>query len=175
MPLPIRVSNRNNGSLHCGVIQLPRATPSGPCKPSVAELALMRPLMRAHEDALAAQAEGLDLERLSRTYSALMSLLLEVAGMRVHTVELTPATLWPVLKVLNHREYYARYFYYPNDYPPYHGSDTEMEDTDMDKRVAVPRGGLVELPEGLLSLSGELRELRVRSGQLKSAHALRFG
>ena len=57
----------------------------------------MCPLIRAHEDALAAQAEGLDLERLSRTYAALMSRLLEVAGMRVHTVELTPAMLWPVL------------------------------------------------------------------------------
>jgi hypothetical protein len=43
--------------------------------------------MRAHEDALAAQAEGLDLERLSRTYAALMARLLEVAGMLVHTVE----------------------------------------------------------------------------------------
>jgi hypothetical protein len=97
LPLPIPVSNRHNGSLHLGVIQLPRAAPTGPCKPSVAELALMRTLMRAHEDALAAQAEGLDLERLSRTYAALMARLLEVAGMRVHTVELTPAMLWPVL------------------------------------------------------------------------------
>jgi hypothetical protein len=47
----------------------------------------MRPLIRAHEDALAAQAEGLDLERLSRTYAALMARLLEVAGMLVHTME----------------------------------------------------------------------------------------
>jgi Leucine-rich repeat (LRR) protein len=160
------VSNRHNGSLHCGVIQLPRAAPTGPCKPSVTELALMRPLMRAHEDALAAQAEGLDLERLSRTYAALMSRLLEVAGMRVHTVELTPDTLWPVLpKVLNHREYHHRYELYPDEYPPHHGSDTEDEDADMDKPVSVPRGGLAEL--GLLSLSGEVQELRVRSGQLK--------
>ena len=90
VPLPIPVSNRNS------LIQLPRA-PTGPCKPSVVELALMRTLMRAHDDALAAQAEGLDLERLSRTYAALMARLQEVAGIRVHTVELTPAMLWPVL------------------------------------------------------------------------------
>jgi hypothetical protein len=48
--------------------------------------------MRALGDALAAQEEGLDPERLSRTYAALMSELQEVAGMGVHAVELTPAT-----------------------------------------------------------------------------------
>ena len=51
VPLPIRVSNRHNGSLHCGVIQLPRAAPTRPCNPSVAELVLMRPLcarMKTH-------------------------------------------------------------------------------------------------------------------------------
>ena len=53
--------------------------------------------MRALGDALAAQEEGLDPERLSRTYAALMSELQEVAGMGVHAVELTPYTLAPVL------------------------------------------------------------------------------
>jgi hypothetical protein len=55
-------------------------------------------LMRALGDALASQEEGLDPERLSRTYAALMSELQEVAGMGVHTVELTPATLAHVLQ-----------------------------------------------------------------------------
>jgi hypothetical protein len=105
----------------------------------------MRPLIRAHEDALAAQAEGLDLERLSRTYAALMARLLEVAGMLVHTVEFTPDTLWSVLtKVLNHREYNHGYVYSPDDYPPQHGSGTEIEDAHMNKPVAVPWGGLVD-------------------------------
>jgi len=53
--------------------------------------------MRALGDALAAQEEGLDPERLSRTYAALMAELQEVAGMGVHAVELTPATLAHVL------------------------------------------------------------------------------
>jgi hypothetical protein len=43
------------------------------------------------------QEEGLDPERLSRTYAALMAELQEVAGMGVNAVELTPATLAPVL------------------------------------------------------------------------------
>ena len=107
--------------------------------------ALMRPLIRSHEDALAAQAEGLDLERLSRTYAALMARLLEVAGMLVHTVEFTPDTLWSVLtKVLNHREYNHGYVYSPDDYPPQHGSGTEIEDAHMNKPVAVPWGGLAD-------------------------------
>jgi hypothetical protein len=53
--------------------------------------------MSALGDALAAQEEGLDPERLSRTYAALMADLQEAAGMGVHAVELTPATLAPVL------------------------------------------------------------------------------
>jgi len=43
----------------------------GPMKPSEPEFVLLLPLMRAHEDAVAAQEEGIDLERLSRTYAAL--------------------------------------------------------------------------------------------------------
>jgi hypothetical protein len=75
---------------------------------------------------------------------ALISRLLEVAGMLVHTVELTPDTLWPLLpKVLNHREYYYRYVYSPDTYPPHHGSDAEIENADMSKPVVAPRGWLV--------------------------------
>jgi hypothetical protein len=48
-------------------------------------------------NAIDAQEEGLDLERLSRTYAALMVELQETAGIRVHMVKLTPATLAPVL------------------------------------------------------------------------------
>ena len=55
------------------------------------------PLMRALADALAAQEEGLDTERLSRTDAALMAQLQEAEGMGVHAVELTSATLAPVL------------------------------------------------------------------------------
>jgi hypothetical protein len=46
---------------------------------------------------IAALEEGLDPERLSRTYAALMAELQEAAGMGVHAVELTPATLAHVL------------------------------------------------------------------------------
>jgi hypothetical protein len=53
--------------------------------------------MSALGDALAAQELGLDPDRLSRTYAALVSELQEAAGMGVHAVELTPATLAPVL------------------------------------------------------------------------------
>jgi hypothetical protein len=54
--------------------------------------------MSALGDALAAQEEGLDPERLSRTYASLFAVLWEAAGMGVHAVELTPATLAPVLQ-----------------------------------------------------------------------------
>ncbi len=55
--------------------------------------ALLQPLLRAHEAALVAQAEGLDLERLNRTFAALIGRLREMAEVRVHKVELTPATV----------------------------------------------------------------------------------
>jgi len=55
--------------------------------------ALLRPLLRAQEAALVAQAEGLDLERRNRTFATLMGRLLEMAEVRVHKVELTPATV----------------------------------------------------------------------------------
>jgi len=76
-------------------LSLPPSLPPG--RPSSADLARLRPLMSALGDALAAQEEGLDPERLSRTYAALMAELQEVAGMGVHAVELTPATLAHVL------------------------------------------------------------------------------
>jgi len=87
------------GVQHRGTIQLlrsaPAAAPGRP--PSSADLARLRPLMSALGDALAAQELGLDPDRLGRTYAALVSELQEAAGMGVHAVELTPATLAPVL------------------------------------------------------------------------------
>jgi hypothetical protein len=99
VPLPVLAVNDRDGVQHRGTLQLPRRAPAAaPGRPSSADLARLRPLMRALGDALAAQEEGLDPDRLSRTYAALMSELQEVAGMGVHAVELTPATLAPVLR-----------------------------------------------------------------------------
>ena len=94
------VVNAPDGVQHRGTLQLPRRAPAAPglqqCRPpSSADLARLRPLMSALGDALAAQEEGLDPERLSRTYAALMADLQEAAGTGVHAVELTPATLAP--------------------------------------------------------------------------------
>ena len=98
VPLPVLVVNGRDGVQHRGTLQLPRRAPASPGRPpSSADLARLRPLMSALGDALAAQEEGLDPERLSRTYAALMAELQEAAGMGVHAVELTPATLAPVL------------------------------------------------------------------------------
>ena len=98
VPLPVLVVNDRDGVQHRGTLQLPRRAPASPGRPpSSADLARLRPLMSALGDALAAQEEGLDPERLSRTYAALMAELQEVAGMGVHAVELTPAMLAPVL------------------------------------------------------------------------------
>jgi hypothetical protein len=98
VPLPVLVVNDRDGVHHRGTLQLPRrALAAAPGRPSSADLARLRPLMRALGDALAAQEEGLDPERLSRTYAALMAELQEAVGMGVHAVELTPATLAPVL------------------------------------------------------------------------------
>jgi len=98
VPLPVLVVNDRDGVQHRGTLQLlRRALAAATGRPSSADLALLRPLMRALGDALAAQEEGLDPERLSRTYAALMAELQEVARMGVHAVELTPATLAPVL------------------------------------------------------------------------------
>ena len=92
------VVNAPDGVQHRGTLQLPRRAPAAPGRPpSSASLARLRPLMSALGDALAAQEEGLDPERLSRTYAALMADLQEAAGTGVHAVELTPATLAPVL------------------------------------------------------------------------------
>ena len=98
VPLPVLVVNDRDGVQHRGTLQLPRRAPASPGRPpSSADLARLRPLMSALGDALAAQEEGLDPERLSRTYAALMAELQEAAGMGVHAVELTPATLAPLL------------------------------------------------------------------------------
>ena len=98
VPLPVLVVDDRDGVQHRGTLQLPRRAPAAaPGRPSSADLARLRPLMRALGDALAAQEEGLDPERLSRTYAALLTELQEATGMGVHAVELTPAMLAPVL------------------------------------------------------------------------------
>jgi hypothetical protein len=76
VPLPVLVVNDRDGVQHRGTLQLPRRAPAaapGRPQPSSADLARLRPLISALWDALAAQEEGLDLERLSRTYAALMA------------------------------------------------------------------------------------------------------
>ena len=143
VPLPVLVVNDRDGVQHRGTLQLPRRAPAAaPGRPSSADLARLRPLMRALGDALAAQEEGLDPERLSRTYAALMAELQEVAGMGVHAVELTPATLAPVLP---------------------EGEEEDEEDEEGDEEG---NAQLAALPEGLRALSGELRELAVQSTRL---------
>ena len=143
VPLPVLVVDDRDGVQHRGTLQLPRRAPAAaPGRPSSADLARLRPLMRALGDALAAQEEGLDPERLSRTYAALMAELQEVAGMGVHAVELTPATLAPVLP---------------------EGEEEDEEDEEGDEKG---KAQLAALPEGLRALAGEVRELVVRSTRL---------
>jgi len=98
---------------------------------------------------LASQEEGLDPEQLSRTYAALMAELQEAAGMGVHAVELTPATLASVL---------------PEGQQGDEGGEDEDEQGEEgnEKRNAQ----LAELPVGLRALAGEVRELAVRSTRL---------
>ena len=150
VPLPVLVVNDRDGVKHRGTLQLPRRAPAAaPGRPSSADLARLRPLMRALGDALAAQEEGLDPERLSNTYAALMAELQEVAGMGVHAVELTPATLAPVL-------------------PEGEEGDEEGEEEDEQGEEGDERRNaqLAELPEELRALAGEVRELAVRSTRL---------
>ena len=154
VPLPVLVVNDRDGVQHRGTLQLPRRAPAAaPGRPSSADLARLRPLMRALGDALAAQEEGLDPERLSRTYAALMAELQEVAGMGVHAVELTPATLAPVLPEGEEDE---------EDEEDEEGDEDE-EDEEGDEKG---KAQLAEVPEGLRALAGELRELVVRSTRL---------
>ena len=143
VPLPVLVVDGRDDEQHRGTLQLPhRAPAAAPGRPSSADLARLRPLMRALGDALAAQEEGLDPERLSRTYAALMAELQEVAGMGVHAVELTPATLAHVLP---------------------EGEEEDEEDEEGDEKG---NAQLAELPERLRALAGEVRELVVRSTRL---------
>ena len=141
-PFPFTGLDHLDGVQHRVTHQLPRRAPAAaPGRPS-SDLARLRPLMRALGDALAAQEEGLDPERLSSTYAALMAELQEVAGMGVHAVELTPATLAPVLP---------------------EGEEEDEEDEEGDEEG---NAQLAEVPEGLRALAGELRELVVRSTRL---------
>jgi hypothetical protein len=135
-PFPFTGLDHLDGVQHRVTLQLPRRVPAAaPGRPSSADLARIRPLMCALGDALAAQEEGLDPERLSRTYTALMSELQEVAGMGVHAVELTPATLAPVLP---------------------EGEEEDEEDEEDDEKG---NAQLAEVPEELRALAGDLREL----------------
>ena len=96
-PIQVMVVNDRDVVQHRGTLQLPRRAPAAPGRPpSSPDLTRLRPLMSALGDALASQEEGLDPERLSRTYAALMSELQKLAGLGVHKVELTPDTLGPV-------------------------------------------------------------------------------
>jgi len=150
MPLPVLVVNDATGARHCGTLQLPRLAPPAPVPPSVAVLARLDPLLRAHGDALAAQTGGLDPERLSRTYAALMAELLEAVGMRVDAVELTPESLQAVL---------------PG------GGEEEGEDEMESENGDDGRAQLAELPEGLRARAGELRALKVKSTRLAKVPA----
>ena len=145
VPLPVLVVNDATGARHRGLLQLPRLAPPAPVPPSAAVLARLDPLLRAHGDALAAQTGGLDPERLSRTYAVLMAELQEAVGMRVDA-ELTPESLRAVLTGGGEEE---------------EGED-EMESENGDDGEAQ----LVELPEGLRTLAGELRSLKVQSTRL---------
>jgi len=93
------------------------------------------------------QEEGHDPERLSRTYEALMTEVQEAAGIGVHAVELTPATLAPVLP---------------------EGEEDEDGEDDEEGEEGDEEGNaqLAELPEALLALAGEVRELAVQSTRL---------
>jgi len=156
VPLPVLVVNDRDGVQHRGTLQLPRRAPAAaPGRPSSADLARLRPLMRALGDALAAQEEGLDPERLSRTYAALMAELQEVAGMGVHAVELTPATLAHVLPEGEEED--------EEDEEDEEEGDEDEEDEEGDEKG---NAQLAELPEGLRALAGEVRELVVRSTRL---------
>ena len=146
--MPVLVTDAATGAWHHGQLQLPLSAPAATGPPSEAVMARLAPLLRAHGDALAAQAHGLDPERLSRTYAALMAGLQEASGMHVHAVELTPYTLRNVL---------------PGGGEPIEGQDYERGDED-DWETGPAQ--LYALPEGLRALAGELQELKVRSSRL---------
>ena len=119
--------------VHRGTILVPRWRPaarSAPKEPSPADRAAMLPLMRAHQEAMAAQERSIDLERLQSTFAALKGQLQAMERLQVHRVELSPKTVGHLLP---------------------------------DARPAE----LVEIPEGLLELQGEMEELTVQSSQLQ--------
>jgi hypothetical protein len=93
-------------------------------------------------DALAAQEEGLNPERLIRTYAALVAGLHEAVGMGVHAVELMPDTLAHMLP---------------------EGEEDEENEEEGEQGDEKGNTQLAELPGGLRTLAGEERELAVRS------------
>ena len=153
VPLTVLVVNDQTDAQHCGTLQLPRRAlpaPPAPVPPSAAVLARLDPLLRAHGDARAAQTGGLDPERRSRTYAVLMAELQEAVGMRVDA-ELTPESLRAVL--------------------PGGGEEEEGEDEMESENGDDGRAQLAELPEGLRTLAGELRALKVQSTRLAKVPA----
>ena len=160
VPLQVLVVDDRDGVQHHGTLQLQRCAPAAPGRPpSSADLSRLRPLMSALGDALATQEEGLDPDRLSRTYTALMAELQESAGIVVHTVELTPATLSPVLP--KGEEGDEKRNAHLAELP-----EGEEEEEEGEEGVEKRNTQLAELPEGLRALAGEVRELAVRSTRL---------
>ena len=92
-PIQVMVVNDRDVVQHRGTLQLPRRAPAAPGRPpSSPDLTRLRPLMSALGDALASQEEGLDPERLSRTYAALMSELQKLAGLSYEMAPFLDAT-----------------------------------------------------------------------------------
>jgi hypothetical protein len=96
----------NTAAVHRGTLLVPRWMPasrSAPKKASPADRAALLPLLRAHQEALAALEKSTDLvdaqrlERLSRTFAALMAQLQAMARLQVHRVELSPKTVGHLL------------------------------------------------------------------------------
>ena len=132
----------NTAAVHRGTLLVPRWMPasrSAPKKASPADRAALLPLLRAHQEALAALEKSTDLvdaqrlERLSRTFAALMAQLQAMARLQVHRVELSPKTVGHLL---------------PAGHPCPGGAE------------------LAEMPEGLRELQGEMEELTVQSSRL---------
>ena len=74
-------------------LTVPRVDTKLKLKPSKADMKTLRPLLRAHEEAMASLEDEFDVERLDSTFAALMKMVQEMAGIRAHRVELTPETL----------------------------------------------------------------------------------
>jgi len=91
------------GISRCGVVAVPRVSPAGlGVKPTAADMEQLRPVVRAHEEALAALEDGLDWHRLNHTFAPLTALVQALAGAdipllapRVHNKCLSASALQP--------------------------------------------------------------------------------